>query len=257
MININFFSHKSSTIFATQMKYTLITLMSLFLLACQSTSKTSNIDVEAFNTAINQGSNIQLVDVRTSEEFLSGHIKNAKNIDVNGPNFEAEVASLYKDIPVYVYCHSGSRSADAANQLSKMGFKQVFNLNGGIMAWKNNNMPIVESVAKPVPTQTHNSDDVESFRNDIKGEKLVLVDFSAVWCPPCQKMKPYVEYFKESRKDDVIIYTIDTDKEPEISKEYNIQSLPTIMMFKNNKMVYQNIGYMSEEDLSNAINQNK
>jgi hypothetical protein len=70
-------------------------------------------------------------------------------------------------------------------------------------------------------------------------------------------MKPYVEYFKESRKDDVIIYTIDTDKEPEISKEYNIQSLPTIMMFKNNKMVYQNIGYMSEEDLSNAINQNK
>jgi thioredoxin-related protein len=87
MININFFSHKSSTIFATQMKYTLITLMSLFLLACQSTSKTSNIDVEAFNTAINQGSNIQLVDVRTSEEFLSGHIKNAKNIDVNGPNF--------------------------------------------------------------------------------------------------------------------------------------------------------------------------
>jgi thioredoxin len=257
MININFFSPKTSSIFAPLMKYTIIALLGLFLYSCQSTSKTSNIDVEAFNTAISQGANIQLVDVRTPEEFLSGHIKNALNIDVNGANFEADVASLYKDIPVYVYCHSGSRSADAANKLLKMGFKQVFNLNGGIMAWKNSNMPVVESVAKPVSTQTHNSDDVESFRKDIKGEKLVLVDFSAVWCPPCQKMKPYVEYFKESRKDDVIIYTIDTDKEPEISKEYNIQSLPTIMMFKNNKMVYQNIGYMSEEDLSNAINQNK
>jgi thioredoxin 1 len=257
MININFFSPKTPSIFAPLMKYTIIALLSLYLYSCQSTSKSSNIDVEAFNTAISQGANIQLVDVRTPEEFLSGHIKNALNIDVNGANFEADLASLYKDIPVYVYCHSGSRSADAANQLLKMGFKQVFNLNGGIMAWKNSNMPVVESVAKPVSAQTHNSDDVESFRKDIKGEKLVLVDFSAVWCPPCQKMKPYVEYFKESRKDDVIIYTIDTDKEPEISKEYNIQSLPTIMMFKNNKMVYQNIGYMSEEDLSNAINQNK
>lgn len=257
MININFFAIKSNYTFAPLMKYSFIALISVLLFSCQSSSNISDIDVDTFQSATSQAANIQIVDVRTKEEYESGYIKNSKNIDVNDANFEADVASLYKDIPVYLYCHSGSRSADAANRLAKMGFKQIYNLKGGILAWKNKNLPIEQSNSVAKSTPTHNSDDVESFKRDIKGEKLVLVDFSAVWCPPCQKMKPYVEYFKETRKDDVIIYTIDTDKEPEIAQEYNIQSLPTIMMFKNNKMVYQNIGYMSESDLSNAINQNK
>jgi rhodanese-related sulfurtransferase len=88
--------------------------------------------------------NIQLIDVRTSEEFSEGHIENAVNIDVTANDFDAKVASLDKEKPVMVYCKSGGRSAKASARLKELGFKTITDLEGGITNWKSENKPTVK-----------------------------------------------------------------------------------------------------------------
>lgn len=87
---------------------------------------------------------VQLVDVRTPEEFSEGHLENAINIDVTADDFDAKVASLDKEKPVMVYCKSGGRSAKASAKLKELGFKTITDLEGGITNWKSENKPIVK-----------------------------------------------------------------------------------------------------------------
>ena len=80
---------------------------------------------------------VQLVDVRTKREFASGHIKNAKNIVYQSANWDVQVAALDKEKPVYVYCARGVRSAKCASILEEAGFTKIFDLEGGITKWIN------------------------------------------------------------------------------------------------------------------------
>ena len=85
---------------------------------------------------------VQLVDVRTPEEFSEGYIKNAQNIDYNSPTFEQDILKLNKDKPVMLYCHSGGRSAKCAQKLKDAGFKKIYDLKGGISKWKHEGLAI-------------------------------------------------------------------------------------------------------------------
>lgn len=111
----------------------IMSIWSILLGACAQSTFT-NVDVNGFEKAIKNDS-VQILDVRTSEEFAEGHIKGAIQVDVFSANFLADAESkLKKDRTVAVYCRSGKRSANAAKQLTSKGFK-VINLEGGIMAW--------------------------------------------------------------------------------------------------------------------------
>lgn len=79
-----------------------------------------------------QKKNVQLIDVRTPNEFKSGAIKNAKNIDIFSNTFVSKCEALKKDQAVYVYCRSGARSRSASKKLSNMGFTEIYDLQGGI-----------------------------------------------------------------------------------------------------------------------------
>jgi rhodanese-related sulfurtransferase len=85
---------------------------------------------------------VQLVDVRTPQEYNEGHVKGALNICVTCEGFESNVTRLDKTKPVYVYCRSGHRSGNASKLLAKMGFKEIHDMEGGILAWEANNLPI-------------------------------------------------------------------------------------------------------------------
>lgn len=87
---------------------------------------------------------VQLVDVRTPEEYSEGHLENAINIDVTADDFDAKVASLDMEKPVMVYCKSGGRSAKASARLKELGFKNITDLEGGITNWKSENKPTVK-----------------------------------------------------------------------------------------------------------------
>ena len=79
---------------------------------------------------------IQLVDVRTPEEFDEGYIANAQNINYNSPFFDAEIAKLDKSKPVIVYCEKGGRSAKCAKKMKEAGFVKIYDLDGGLAKWK-------------------------------------------------------------------------------------------------------------------------
>jgi phage shock protein E len=78
---------------------------------------------------------VQLIDVRTPEEYNEAHIKNAKNIDFYSEQFYSDMSKLDKNKPLFIYCRSGGRSGKAATQLSKAGF-DVYDLKGGFIDWQ-------------------------------------------------------------------------------------------------------------------------
>lgn len=90
-------------------------------------------------------SGIQLLDVRTKEEWDEGHLKGAKRVTVTEAGFLAKAkATLDPKKPVLVYCKSGKRSAKAAKELREAGFTPVLELDGGIAAWEKAGRPLVK-----------------------------------------------------------------------------------------------------------------
>ena len=99
------------------------------------------VSSDEFARIIGDTDTVQLVDVRTKEEYEEGHISNALLIDYYSYNFEEQaIAKLSKEKTVAVYCRSGRRSATATRKLVKLGY-EVVNLDGGILAWERAKMP--------------------------------------------------------------------------------------------------------------------
>lgn len=80
--------------------------------------------------------NVLIVDVRTPYEYNSGHIQGAMNIDYYAKDFKEQLKKLDHTLPIYIYCHSGVRSAKAAHALKDLNFTKIYDLDGGIVAWK-------------------------------------------------------------------------------------------------------------------------
>ncbi len=84
-----------------------------------------------------------MVDVRTPGEFAEGHLADAVNIDVESAGFAAAVAQLDPNSTYAVYCRSGNRSQDAVDQMQAAGLSNVTELDGGIIAWQAQGLPVV------------------------------------------------------------------------------------------------------------------
>ncbi len=97
--------------------------------------------------------------------------------------------------------------------------------------------------------------DLASFEESIGDNKLTMVDFYATWCGPCMRMDPFVKEIKEEKKDIVNVIQVDTDKFTEIAEKYQIDALPTLIFFKNGKVVHRDVGGRSKEDLIKLIEQ--
>jgi rhodanese-related sulfurtransferase len=135
------------------MKKVILILLSLTLLSCSEAQEekvrtevnqtlTQNVSAEEFQELI-KGEGVVL-DVRTSNEYVGGHLENSQNIDVLASTFADKVNKLDKTKPVYVYCKSGGRSGRAMNQMKGMGFATVYNLVGGYNGWSSKGLPTVK-----------------------------------------------------------------------------------------------------------------
>jgi len=112
---------------------------------CQQKQQNEVVEIISVEELDQADSTIQLIDVRTPEEYAEGYIKHAKNINVFDDNFIALIYKLDKEKPVYVYCRSGKRSADASEQLEKAGFTKIYDLDGGIVKWKDEGKEIIKN----------------------------------------------------------------------------------------------------------------
>ncbi|HWB61914.1 MAG TPA: thioredoxin domain-containing protein [Chitinophagales bacterium] len=196
------------------------------------------------------GANVQLVDVRTPEEYNEKHIANAVNIDVEGNSFEKQMQGLDKSKPLYVYCLSGGRSIKAAKWAASNGFTQVYNLEKGVMGWTAANLPLTSQAgAAQNPGMSF-----DEYLGKIKEGGLLLVDFSAVWCGPCKALHPIVEKVAKKNEGKLVLLNVDVDKNPMVAKGMNIDGIPLLILYKDGKEVWRSLGLIDEKELNGKVN---
>jgi thioredoxin len=225
-------------------KSIIATLIIILSISCSNSQNFKSVDVATFKSTLEKTNDVQLIDVRTEDEFNGGHIKNAKNIDWNGNDFDAQLTSLDKTKPVLVYCLSGGRSKKAAAKLTELGFKEVIELNDGYLAW---------SKANPQSNTTWTGMTKEEYAKLLTSDKIVVIDFYAQWCAPCKKMAPYLEKMNTELADKVTIHRIDADNNKSLFNALGYQGLPVILVYKNGKETFRKNEFVSEEELRKAL----
>jgi thioredoxin len=209
-----------------------------------------NLPVESFEKKLLETSNAFLLDVRTAGEFGGGHLPKATNIDFRSPDFANKIKDLPKDKPVFVYCLSGGRSAQAAEILRNNGY-QVTELQGGYLKWTTKLKPL-----EGVPNVKHDDAwDLIAFEKLIQGEKAVVIDFYAKWCAPCLKMMPIVEKLANDFKGKVTVLKVEADGNQAVLQKYEIDEIPSFLVFQNGKLLQKTSGFREEAQLKELFDQ--
>lgn len=114
--------------------YSFLSIVMLSSLLSSCTAQSSRLTADEFEQHMQQA-NVLLVDVRTPQEFVQGHLRGAVNIDIYSDNFLTRMQALDTTQTLLLYCQSGNRSKQALQMLSESGFKAVYDLDGGVLEW--------------------------------------------------------------------------------------------------------------------------
>jgi len=237
------------------MKRILLFALPYFFLftACGQNPNVKQVNSIEFEKLIKDSSGT-LLDVRTLGEFKNGHIKEAGQLNYYALDFRQKLLLLPKNQPIYLYCNTGYRSQRTAEILVKNGYKDVYNLEHGILEWNLKNLPVlVEPDAKP---DTENKMEPDEFNALINSEKLVFVDFYAPWCAPCRKMMPMMDSLKTEYKDKVTIVKINVDASKKLMKEFGIVSVPYLVLYHKGIILYSKYGLIEKQELEKVFIEN-
>ncbi|WP_310595539.1 thioredoxin domain-containing protein [Flavobacterium sp.] len=226
-----------------KLKIILLAIVTLAITSCkgQPSKNIQTIDAVAFSKAIQATPTPQVVDVRTPEEFASGHLIQAQNVNWMNPDFVANSVKYDKSKPIFVYCKSGGRSHKAAEKLAELGFTNVIEMEGGILKW--------EAAGLSKPSEKWIGITQKEYADLLNSDKKVLIDFYAEWCAPCKKMTPYLLKMQKEMGDKIVIIRLDADKNKSLLSEMKISELPTLLLYDNKQLKWQHSGYISEPDL--------
>ena len=122
--------------------FTVVSVAFMLISSCTIGQTKNDIELDEFEKKI-ASEKYLLVDVRTAEEFAEGHIEGALNIDYFSATFSDDISKVGFEIPVLLYCRSGNRSGKAMKIMKELGFKEVYNLEGGIKGWISSNNPVI------------------------------------------------------------------------------------------------------------------
>jgi rhodanese-related sulfurtransferase len=224
------------------MKNVLLLALLFSFFSCRSQqASSSKLSAEEFEKGL-ANPDVQLLDVRTAGEFNTGHIKKALQANwVNHEEFTERVKYIDKNKPVYIYCLVGSRSSAAANWMKENGFKEVIELQGGINSWKRAAKSIEGGIKQQQMT-------LAEYNALIPGDKTVLVDFGAAWCPPCVKMRPVIEELEKSGSANFQLINVDAGVHTEIMKAMNIEPIPVFIIYKKGKEVWRKQGMVTKAE---------
>ena len=221
----------------------------LFLFMPALLKAQERLSPKEFRKKFDNTSDALLLDIRTPEEIAKGYLKGAVFMDFYDSTFKEQVAVIDKEKPVFIYCAIGGRSWDAAKIMQEMGFKNVFDLKGGIIVWKIKGYPFIK-LKSDSARQGFNKAEFEKM---IVNRPLTFVDFYAPWCGPCKIMVPALNRIEEEMKDSVLIVKVNADENLQLMKDYGLKALPYVMVLQGVKTVFRQAGFMPEEEMRNII----
>ena len=132
------------------MRCTILMLLGVLLLSCGDQDQNASTDeksspenvitdgvitAEEFKKGLTDLAEVQLIDVRTPEEFEEGHLSGARNLNYFDDNFDEQIVQLDQNKPIYLYCKSGGRSGKTYKKLKDLGFFEVYDRKGGYSEW--------------------------------------------------------------------------------------------------------------------------
>jgi rhodanese-related sulfurtransferase len=228
-----------------QLKKLLAIVTALLLVAtlesCSQPSQIREIPAEEFAAAVGR-KDVQILDVRTSTEFGSFRLKNAMHADWFQKHEYAErTRHLDRKKPVYVYCLTGIRSRQAAAELASRGF-EAYNLTGGLNVWRRQGyeLEINENVRQI---------SLEDYKNLIPEKGYAVVDFGAKWCPPCKVLEPRLDALAKKHQDLFYLVKVDGGTQTDILKPLNVQSFPTLLVYKDGKEIWRKEGLPDDQEI--------
>ena len=216
----------------------LLVLSSLFSAAQQAVAPAQ------FQELLNGRVQVQLIDVRTPFEYGAEHLKGAENVDFRSADFGTNISKLDKQQPVFVYCLSGGRSGSAARKLTGMGY-DVYDMKGGIMAWKAANMPLDKDTSTKKPAGMSKAE----YDKLIVDKVPVLINFYAPWCGPCRKMAPMLEELKNTANGTYKLMKLNADENDALLEALEVKEIPTFFIYKQGKLSWSHVGLLEKETL--------
>ncbi|MDB5252768.1 MAG: Thioredoxin protein [Flaviaesturariibacter sp.] len=188
-----------------------------------------------------------VLDLRSAQEFEMGHIPGARRIDWKTKGMAA-LAGLDTTLPVLVYDETDQTTAEAADALRNSGFSRVILLQGGFAQWRLARLPL----EVPVPAKLVNLTS-QQFGALLRTDKTVIIDVYADWCGPCKAMKPHLEKVEKELAGQLTVIRINADDNPELMNGLNITALPTLLIFKNQKLQQASVGYLNKAGILKLV----
>jgi thioredoxin len=186
-----------------------------------------------------------LIDLRKEEFYAKGHISKSRNIVFEDQNFEKAVVDIPKDKQIFLYCQNGEISKNAAVFLSDLGFLNIIVLDGGFEKWIKTPLSYASSSPKFEPLAYYSLADIENLAQKYP---LVILDFYATWCKPCKQQEPILKELNEEYPN-LKIVKIDADKNQTLSSHFEIEEIPTLILFKYKKQFWRKSGLTKRKQL--------
>lgn len=225
-------------------------ILLLFTIFGFAQKQSTTIPVESFYSKIKEQKNAQIIDARGPEEFALNHIHGAVNFNQKSENYTKSVAALDKSKPVFIYSIGAGRSVTLTHELLKNGFKEVYNLEGGIANWI--------GAGKPFYTSSKSKLSLEEYKKIVADNNTVLVDIGSRYCGACKKVKPVLEKIRTQYGENLKIVEIDLEENPQIVVDLKtVKVFPTLILYQNGKIVFKKDGsadLKKEVDLALAQN---
>jgi thioredoxin 1 len=143
---------------------------------------------------------------------------------------------------------SGGRSSKANEKIQSLGFKNVYELDGGILEWRKNKLP--EALLN---NNYENSLTVDDFNVFIETEKIVLVDYYANWCAPCKIMEPYLDEISNEYSENLNLVRINYDDNLPLVRSLEVYGLPVLQIYKDKNLLWSHVGFIEKSSVEKEI----